>query len=117
MKRQWKPLIIAGGMLLFCVFLLGFVAACLSNSRAQEPSVSRATGIQSETIAVSYWSYECPRNVPGHDVREFDIAYETIQYDQGVALVASHMKRESIKAMCSCGAGVARYWENEWQVQ
>lgn len=117
MKRQWRPLLISGVVLLFCVFLVGAVAVYLSNWRAHEPPVSHARGIQSEIVAVSYWSYECPRNVPGHDVDEFDIAYEAIQYDQSIAFVASHMKRESIKAMCSCGAGVAQYWENEWQTQ
>lgn len=65
---------------------------------------------RSEQVINTFWSYSCPRNVPGHDVTMFDISYKVITFNNYYVRdnTAHPTGADRYVDMCSCpGLGLA----------
>lgn len=111
MRCSRQSLALICGLLLVCLIACAMLVSFTSEVYQGGSRLSQQDGLQENAAISSYWSYECPRNVPGHDVNMFDIGYDSMtNQDDSTKSSKFHIEGRAAKSMCSCGLGVAYRW-------
>lgn len=71
-----------------------------------------------ESVIDTYWSFECPNNVIGHDIARFNITYKLITFNKTYRLSYVEKIGSRLHWSCECKtAGIAYQWKNHWDPQ